>query len=91
MDQEQYLAEDPKIIQDWFLLYESSKAKYSILDKDTYNMDEKSFMMGVARSAKVVFSKSEKQVFIKQYGNKEWTSLIESVDFQRQLPYVVYL
>ena len=86
LDQERYLAEDPRIIQDWFALYASIKAKYSILDEDTYNMDEKRFMMGVAGSAKVVISKHEKQAFIKQYGNREWASLIESIGFCRRLP-----
>ena len=60
LDQERYLAEDSRITQDWFTLYASVKAQYGILDEDTYNMDEKGFMMGVAGSAKVVFSKHEK-------------------------------
>lgn len=60
LDQEQYLVEDPQIIQEWFALYTSVKAKYRILDEDTYNMDEKGFMMRVAGNAKVVFLKYEK-------------------------------
>lgn len=48
-------------------------------------MDEKSFMMGVARSAKVVFSKYEKQAFVQHCGNREWASLIETVGVQRRL------
>ena len=43
------------------------KAQYGILDEDTYNIDEKKFLMGVAGSAKVVFSKYEKQAFVKQW------------------------
>ena len=62
LDQERYLAEDPKIIEDWFALYNSVKAKFGILDENTYNMDEKGFMMGVTGSAKVVFSKYEKKL-----------------------------
>lgn len=62
------------------------KAKYGILDEDTYNMDEKRFMMGVAGSAKVVLSKYKKQAFVKQCGNREWASLIESIGLRRRLP-----
>lgn len=44
-------------------------------------MNKKKFMIGVARSAKVVFSKHKKQAFVKQCGNKDWTSLIETIGF----------
>ena len=86
LDQERYLAEDFQTIQDWFVLYASVKAQYGILDEDTYNMDEKGFMMGVAGSAKVVFSKHEKQAFVKQCGNRDWASLIEAISCRRRLP-----
>ena len=86
MDQDRYLAEDPKVIQDWFVLYASIKEKYGILDEDTYNMEEKKCMMKVAGSAKVVISKYEKQAFVKQCGNREWASLIESIGLRRRLP-----
>lgn len=82
MDQEHYLAKDLKVIQDWFALYASVKAKFGILDEDTYNMNKKSFMMGIARSAKVVFSKYEKKAFVKQCGNKKWALLIEAIGLQ---------
>lgn len=51
---------------DWFNLY---KVEYGILDEDTYNMDENGYIMGVAGSSKVVFSKYQKQAFINQAGN----------------------
>lgn len=81
--QERFLAEDPVIFHEWFELYNSVKAEYGILDKDTYNMDEKGFMMGVAESAKVVFSKHERQAFVRHCGNREWASLIEAVGVRR--------
>ena len=68
------------------MLYTSIKAQYGILNKNTYNMDKKEFMIGVAGNAKVVFSKYEKQASVKQCGNKDWASLIEAIGFQRQLP-----
>ncbi len=36
-------------------------------------------MMSIAGSSKVVFSKDQKQAFINQAGNREWTSLIEAI------------
>jgi hypothetical protein len=42
------------VIQGWFRLVENTKAKYGILDKDTYNFDESGFMMGVILTGAVV-------------------------------------
>ncbi len=67
-------------------------AEHSILDKDTYNMDEKRYMMGITGSFKVVFSKYQKQAFINQPGNREWTSLIEAMSMTgERLPLFVIL
>ena len=79
LDQERFLAQNRDSIQEWFDLYRSIKAKHGILDEDTYNMDENGYMMGVAGSSKVVFSKYQKQAFINQAGNREWASLIEAI------------
>ena len=79
LDQDQFLAQNQDIIQDWFNLYRSIKAEHGILDEDTYNMDENGYMMGIAGSSKVVFSKYQKQAFINQPGNREWASLIEAI------------
>lgn len=55
-------------------------------------MDENSYMMGIAGSSKVVFSKYQKQAFIKQAGNREWASLIEAIDISSwRLPLFVIL
>ena len=56
---------------DWFNLYQSINAAYSIFDKDMYNMDENGYMMGIAGSSKVVFSKYQKQTFMNQAGNRK--------------------
>ncbi len=69
LDQEQFLAQNWDLIQEWFDLYPSIKAQYDILDEDIYNMDENGYMMGIAGSSKVVFSKYQKQAFINQADN----------------------
>lgn len=92
LDQDRFLAQNRDIIQDWFELYKSIKAEYGILDKDTYNMDENRYMMGIAGSSKVVFSKYQKQAFVNQAGNREWASLIEAIGTTGQrLPLFVIL
>ena len=53
------------------------KIQHKIHDEDTYNMDENGYMMGIAGSSKVVFSKYQKQAFINQAGSRE--SLIEAI------------
>ena len=71
LDQDRFLAQNQDIIQDWFNLYRSIKAEHGILDEDTYNMDENGYIMGIAGSSKVVFSKYQKHAFINQLGNQE--------------------
>ena len=92
LDQDRFLAQNRDIIQDWLELYKSIKAEYDILNKDTYNMDENGYMMGIAGSFKVVFSKYQKQAFVNQVGNREWVSLIEAIGTTgQQLPLFVIL
>ena len=57
LDQKRFLAQNQDLIKGWFDLYLSIKAQYGILDKDTYNIDENSYMIGIAENSKVVFSK----------------------------------
>jgi hypothetical protein len=42
------------LIRSWFKLVEQTKLKYGILDKDVYNFDEASFMMGKITTQLVV-------------------------------------
>ncbi len=71
LDQDRFLAQNRDIIQDWFNIYRSIQAEYGILDEDANNMDENRYMMGIAGSSKVVFSKYQKQAFMNQAGNRE--------------------
>jgi hypothetical protein len=45
-DRQRAVCEDPAIIQLWFALVQSMKAKYGIADKDTWNFDESGFIIG---------------------------------------------
>ena len=69
LNQSRFFAEETEIFQKWFDLYHDLKTRYGILDKNTYNMDKKSFMIGLAKRVKVIISKYKKQVFVSQSGN----------------------
>jgi hypothetical protein len=57
------------------------KAKYGILDKDTYNFDETGFQIGVGGSVKVVTALEIQINLIGwQPGDREWITLIAAVN-----------
>lgn len=53
-DAQRAKCEDPVLIQGWFDLVRNIKAKYGILDEDSYNFDETGFAMGLAGTSRVV-------------------------------------
>jgi hypothetical protein len=53
-DHQRVLCSNIAVISPWFNLVHNVKAKYSILDEDTYNFDETGFQMGIGGSVKVV-------------------------------------
>jgi hypothetical protein len=58
-DHQRAACEDPAVIQPWFSLVQSMKAKYSILDEDTWNFNKSGFMIGKI-SSQLVVTGSEK-------------------------------
>jgi hypothetical protein len=80
-DYRRALCEDPKAIQEWFTLVANIKAKYGILDDDTYNFDETGFMMGQISTGVVVTDAGKpgraKQI---QPGNREWVTAIQGIN-----------
>jgi hypothetical protein len=53
-DRQRLLCSDPRVIRPWFDLVQNVKAKYSIQDENTYNLDETGFTMGIGNRAKLV-------------------------------------
>ena len=76
-DRQRAACEDPAVIQPWFTLVQSTKAKYGIIDKDTYNFDESGFLMGKI-SSRLVVTGSEKPGKRKklQPGDRKWVTLV---------------
>ena len=80
-DYKRALCEDSEVIQAWFDLVANTKAKYGILDDDTYNFDETGFMMGQITPGAVV-TDAEKPGRAKQVqpGNREWATVIQGIN-----------
>jgi hypothetical protein len=77
---QQGACEDPAVIQPWFTLVQLMKAKYGIVDEDTWNFDETGFMMGKI-SSQLVVTGSEKPGKQKklQPGDCEWVTLVQGI------------
>jgi hypothetical protein len=80
IDYQRAQCEDPEVVNAWFRLVCNIKAKYGILDDDTYNFDETGFQMGMLSSAKVVTSSERHgRPRTKQPGNREFVTVIQGV------------
>jgi hypothetical protein len=82
-DYQRAKCEDPKVIGEWFALVRNVKAKYGIVDEDTYNFDETGFMMGIIFAGMVVTtSDGLGKAKLAQPGNREWATVIQGVNAQ---------
>jgi hypothetical protein len=83
-DYQRALCEDPDIINAWFDLVLNIRAKYGILDSNTYNFDETGFMMGIGAPKTVVTGADRRgQAKSIQPGNRQWAIGIELVSADR--------
>ena len=75
-DYKRALCEDSGVIQGWFSLVANIKAKYGILDANTYNFNETGFTMGQISSRAVVTAADlPRQPKSIQPGNREWVTV----------------
>lgn len=92
-DRQRAACEDPAVIQPWFALVQSMKAKYGISDEDTYNFDESGFLMGKI-SSQLVVTGSEKPGKQKklQPGDREWVTLVQGVGATGRVipPFIIF-
>jgi hypothetical protein len=80
-DRQRVLCSDQGVIGPWFDLVQNVKAKYGILDEDTYNFDETGFTMGVGNRVKVVTASERRTEPIGvQQGDREWVTLIAAIN-----------
>jgi hypothetical protein len=83
MDRNRYQADSEYKYSLYFDLLEFKMDEYSILPENTYNMDEKGFMIGRTARSKRIFSRAlweRKQVTDSlQDGNREWISVLACI------------
>lgn len=53
--------------------------KFNIQPQNTYNMDEKGFMMGVAKRCKVICKKRRRNPRLTHDGSRVWVTVIEAI------------
>lgn len=70
--------EDPKVIGEWFNLFQKTILQYGIDPDDVYNFDETGFAMGLTATAKVI-TRAEYygRRSLLQPGNREWVTAVE--------------
>ena len=83
MTAERHNAESHEKYKEYFDILQLKINQYEVLPENTYNMDEKGFMIGVIGKSKRVFSKSS---YGRQHnrqslhdGNREWITLLAGV------------
>jgi hypothetical protein len=80
-DHQRVLCSNPAVISPWFNLVRNVKAKYGILDKDSYNFDETGFQMGIGGSIRVVIASERRLRPLQvQPGDREWATLISAIN-----------
>jgi hypothetical protein len=69
------------VISPWFDLVRNVKAKYGILDEDTYNFDGTGFQMGIGGTVKMATASERRLKLIGiQPGDREWAMLIADIN-----------
>jgi hypothetical protein len=79
IDKQRVWAENADSWIEWFRRFQTTRAKWGIIDPDIYNMDESGASIGVEQKSKVILPKEEKEAFAKQDGNREWGTMIECI------------
>jgi transcriptional regulator with XRE-family HTH domain len=96
MDRNRHQADSEHKYSLYFNLLESKISEHSVLPENSYNMDEKGFMIGRTGRSKRVFSKAlweSKQVTDSlQDGNREWVSVLACIgaDGTALLPSIIF-
>jgi hypothetical protein len=81
IDKVRVQAEDPEVIQGFFDRLQHARAEYGVLTCNTYNFDEKGFMLGLGHATKRMYSKQamRNEARAAQDGNREMVSVIACI------------
>lgn len=64
-------------------MFSKQVSVHKIKNRDIYNIDKKSYAMGLIRKAKVVISNLERVAYIMQDDSQEWAFLLEYITIDR--------
>ncbi|KAJ6437064.1 hypothetical protein O9K51_10361 [Purpureocillium lavendulum] len=96
LDMARRKADSASRYKDYFELIRTKIAKYNILPCNTYNVDEKGFLLGVINRTKRVFSlnvkKQGKLLGAAQDGNRSWITFLACIcqDMTSLPPFLIY-
>jgi hypothetical protein len=83
MDRERHLADSKHKYELYFKLLHSKMREHSVEERNTYNMDEKGFFVGINSRTKRIVSKaiweSKERTAALRDGNREWVTLLACV------------
>jgi hypothetical protein len=83
MDRERHLADSKRKYEMYFNLLHSKMREHGINERNTYNMDEKGFFVGINSRTKRIVSKaiceSKERTAALRDGNREWVTLLACV------------
>jgi hypothetical protein len=83
MDRERYLADSKHKYELYFKLLHSKMREHSVEERNTYNMDEKGFFVGINSRTKRIVSKAiwelKERTAALRDGNREWVTLLACV------------
>ena len=84
---------NPETITQYFNVLKSTMKEFNIKPQNIYNMDEKGFLIGVIKKSMcVLIEASEKAAFLRQPGDRENITVIETVGiFNQDMPPMVIL
>ncbi|KAH0608756.1 uncharacterized protein H6S33_001890 [Morchella sextelata] len=79
LDRQRAVTNNQELLRDFYKKLKEVTAKYDVLPKDTYNMDEKGFMIGMCAKVKVICRAGRKNPHLTHSGNRKWVTVIEAV------------
>jgi len=83
LDRDRHKADSGERYKLYFDMLHSKMREYNVDARNTYNMDEKGFFVGITKRSKRVFTKaiwaSKERTAAVQDGNREWITLIACV------------
>jgi len=67
-------------LQDFYTLFKATETRYHILVDNIWNMDEHGTALGVCTNTRVLSSSKKKRSYQKSPQNREWVSIIETIN-----------